>query len=104
MQTRRNEGDKIDVLGADEIRQLEPALCGQFRYAHQIHDHRFITDPGELLICLHQQFLSEGGRFEQANVTALKASRTDCEIICDSKVYHCDQMVLATGAFSKLLP
>jgi len=103
MQTRRNEGYKIDVLEANVIKQLEPALSEQFSYAHQIHDHGYITDPGELLICLHKQFLSEGGQFEQANVIEIKASSKDCQIICDNKFYHCSQMVLATGAFSKLL-
>ena len=103
MQTRRNEGYKIDVLEAAEIKQLEPALSNEFQYAHQIHDHGYITDPGELVKCLHNQFLIEGGIFEQANVIDIKASRIDCQIICDSKNYHCGKIVLATGAFSKLL-
>lgn len=103
MQARRNVGYKIDTLDAKAIKQLEPALSDDFRYAHQHHDHGYITDPGELLTRLHSQFIREGGRFEQANVTDIKASHTDCQIICDSKVYHCSQMVIATGAFSKLL-
>ena len=103
MQSRRNEGYKVDVLEANTIKKLEPALSEQFSYGHQIHDHGYITDPGELLTCLHKQFLSEGGQFEQANVTDIKASHLHCQIICDGKSYHCSQMVLATGAFSKLL-
>tara|TARA_R110001583_G_scaffold6598_16_gene33448 strand:- start:2552 stop:3853 length:1302 start_codon:yes stop_codon:yes gene_type:complete len=103
MQSRRNEGYKIDVLDANAIKELEPALSEQFHYAHHVHDHGYIADPGELLIRLHNQFLSEGGLFEQANVIDIKATHSDCEIICDSKVYHCSKMVLATGAFSKLL-
>lgn len=103
MQSRRNEGYKVDVLDVNTIKQLEPALSEQFSYAHQIHEHGYITDPGELLICLHKQFLNEGGQFEQANVTEIKASGKGCQIICDNKSYHCSQMLLATGAFSKLL-
>ncbi|MFT7006042.1 MAG: D-amino-acid dehydrogenase [Colwellia sp.] len=103
MQSRRNEGYKIDVLDANTIKQLEPALSKQFHYAHQIHDHGYITDPGELLNCLHNQFLSEGGQFEQANVTDINASDVDCQIICENKIYHCGHMILATGAFSKRL-
>jgi len=103
MQTRRNEGYKIDVLDAKAIKQLEPALSEQFIYAHQIHDHGYIADPGELLTCLHKQFLIEGGLFEQANVTDIKANAHSCQLITDNKIYHCAQMVLATGAFSKRL-
>jgi len=58
MQRRRNMGYKIDVLDANTIKLLEPAISGQFQYAHQIHDHGYITDPGELLSSFHQQFLA----------------------------------------------
>jgi len=103
MQARRNEGYKIDILNSKAIAQLEPALSDQFNYAHQIHEHGYIADPGELLICLHNHFLSEGGRFEKAYITDIKTSLTGCQIIGENKVYHCDQMVLAAGAFSARL-
>jgi D-amino-acid dehydrogenase len=103
MLTRRAKGYKIDVLDANAIKRLEPALSDQFNYAHQIHDHAYITDPGELLISLHNQFLNEGGQFEKANITDIKANHLTCQIICENKVYQCDKMVLATGAFSKKL-
>lgn len=103
MQTRRNEGYIIDVLDAKAIEQLEPALSKQFSYAHQIHDHGYIADPGELLIRLHNQFLIEGGQFEQAKVTDIIANAYSCKLITENKAYQCSQMVLATGAFSALL-
>ena len=103
MQRRRSKGFKIDSLDSGAIRRLEPNLSQQFCYAHQIHDHGYITDPGELLVCLHRQFLSEGGQFEQANITSVKSNPVVCEIHCEDKIYHCGQLVLATGAFSKRL-
>ncbi len=103
MQNRRDEGYKIDVLEAEAITQLEPALSKQFRYAHQIHEHGYITDPGELVKSIHKQFLNEGGLFEKVKITDVKANRINCQVICDNKTYHCEQMVLATGAFSKFL-
>jgi len=103
METRRKEGYRIDALEAEAINELEPAISEQFQYAHQIHDHGYIADPGELVQNLHKQFLSEGGLFEQAKIIDIKVNQKNCQIIGENKNYHSKQMVLATGAFSKLL-
>ncbi len=103
MQKRRKMGYQIDELNQNEIQELEPALSNQYLYGHQIHDHGFITNPGEYVLALREQFCREGGLFEQADVVDIEPGYSACKVITTTEVYSFDNLVLATGAFSSLL-
>ena len=54
-------GVNIDVLGADEIRQLEPGLSPRFTHAWHQPDNGFVTSPLKLTEAYYAKFKALGG-------------------------------------------
>jgi D-amino-acid dehydrogenase len=103
---RRRAGYRIDRLGADDLRALEPALAGPGLVGGiATHDLGFTPNPGRLTRALCDLFRKEGGTLTTATVTgfdvapdgAVRAVRTDAGDV------GCSGVVLAAGAYSARL-
>ncbi|MCW5748217.1 MAG: FAD-binding oxidoreductase, partial [Alphaproteobacteria bacterium] len=101
---RERNGIQIDVLGADELRQLEPALSRDFQYGRLVSENGHCENPHAMVNALAEALVRAGGRVQRAKVSGfvradgkVTAVRTDQGDIAASGV------VLAAGAWSKPL-
>lgn len=94
-------GFRHEVLGANAIRDLEPALTSKIAKAVLFPDNRSIRDPYNLLLKLREKFLSLGGRLEQGDVDGfyhgdgIKAVR-----LKDGRSIGASRIVLCAGAYT----
>ncbi len=101
---RRRRGIRVEELGPDEIRQLEPALSPTVTHGVFMPDVGYTVNPLRLTQTLVAYFQERGG-------TLLRESVTDFEIgeggpsrvITDAGGHDVDGVVLAAGAWSRPL-
>jgi D-amino-acid dehydrogenase len=99
---KRAAGVRVDILGGDEIRQLEPNIAPGFVKAHFIDTHGHCKDPGGLVKGLAAHFVRSGGRFLKEKVTALDPSDGQGAVVRTEQGQHkADAIVLAAGMWSK---
>ena len=98
---RRQTGVTWDVLDADELRQLEPALSRDYVRGILVRENGHTSDPYGLVQSVAAAFVRDGGTIRRARVIGfdldgvrLRAVRTDAEDI------GADASVVAAGAFS----
>ena len=101
---RRDRGIKADVLTADELRQLEPALDHRFSHAVYMPEQAQCLNPHRLVTALAKQFVADGGRIERSSVRSLDrdGDRVAALATTDGK-YPVDTVVVAAGAWSARL-
>ena len=101
---RRQAGFTPDLIEGQAVRDYEPALGQDINFMAIMRHHGFIRSPGGYVQALAKALEGMGGRILQAEVK-------DFEMV-DGKVHQvlttqgpvpCDQVVLATGAWSKPL-
>jgi D-amino-acid dehydrogenase len=94
-------GFRHEILGANAIRDLEPALTSKIAKAVLFPDNRSIRDPYKLLLKLREKFLSLGGRLERGDVDdfyhgdGIKAVR-----LKDGRAIGASRTVLCAGAYT----
>jgi D-amino-acid dehydrogenase len=99
---KRAAGVRIDILRADEIRQLEPNIAHGFVKAHFIDTHGHCKDPGGLVKGLAAQFVRNGGRFLKEKVMAIDPAPAQGAMVRTERQQHkADAIVLAAGIWSK---
>ncbi|OBZ94764.1 hypothetical protein ADU59_13095 [Pararhizobium polonicum] len=69
---RRQHGVKVEILNADEIRQLEPALAPIFKSAVYLPEQGQCPNPGRLVAKLAEHAARQGARFIRARVTGFE--------------------------------
>jgi D-amino-acid dehydrogenase len=99
---QQQAGITIDIISANEARQLEPALKPGFAGAAFHADGAHISDPLELTSTLRDAALARGAKLIGAEVTALAASDTP-STITDAGHVMGDAVVLTGGIWSKTL-
>jgi D-amino-acid dehydrogenase len=99
---RRRHGVKVEILDADEVRQLEPALAPIFKSAVYLPEQGQCPNPGRLVAALAAHAARQGARFLRARATSFEwgpagvtAVRTDT-----GERIATDVAVLAAGAWS----
>jgi len=101
---RREFGMRIDEIGGDEIRNLEPGLSPDYEYAYHVHDHGFTVNPEGLVQAIADMFVSEGGKIVKADVVDIAGEgRGPHNVVTSNGSFECDRMVIAAGAFSHRL-
>jgi len=65
-------GVSVNRLGEDDIRQMEPALSRDYRWAYHLPDNAFTVDPGELVTRYASRFQELGGELLQNEVRELE--------------------------------
>ncbi|HZU88785.1 MAG TPA: FAD-dependent oxidoreductase [Stellaceae bacterium] len=96
-------GVRFEVLTADEIRQLEPALAPLFSRGLFFPDCGLVLNPKRLVDALLSAFLADGGRLvrERAVDFALAAERN--AVLTERARHEAEVIVLAAGAWSRPL-
>ncbi len=101
---RRERGVAVEVIAAEEIRQLEPNLAPIFARAVLLPEHGQCRNPHRLVTALAEAFKRDGGEILRREVTgfeigaqgprALRSPEGDIET---------DKVVIAAGAWSHKL-
>ena len=97
----RQCGRKVDILTADEIRDLEPALAPIFRHGLHFSDSHNIRNPGRLVEMFARRFTTGQGAVIKHAVTGL--GRTEVggwRVATDGEGFEADAIVVAAGAWS----
>ena len=93
---------RYDVLGPDDIHQLEPHLARIFPKGLYHGDSASIKLPKRLLDGYARGFVQAGGGFIQEQVQSLHAlADGQVGLRCDLGLREFDEVVIATGAWSK---
>ncbi len=102
---KRQVGLPIEILGAEEIREIEPAISPEFRKAHFIPGHGHCTNPYGLVKGLADHFVRRGGTLLRETVTGWdigpegpRGLRT-----ASGRSIEVDKVVIAAGAWSNAL-
>ena len=101
---KRATGLRVDILNADEIRQLEPSLAPIFAAAHFIPDHGHCKNPFGLVQGLAQNFVRRGGTLLREEVLGFEMGPTGPSAIqTRGGRYALDRTVIAAGIWSRAL-
>ncbi|MBM3522381.1 MAG: FAD-dependent oxidoreductase [Alphaproteobacteria bacterium] len=102
MRTRR--GVKLEILGAEAIRQMEPDLAPIFRHAVYFPDHGHCANPLGLSEGLAAEIVRRGGEIVQAQVRELEIGPDGVRsITTESGSLAVEELVIAAGAWSHRL-
>ncbi|SEG14747.1 NAD(P)/FAD-dependent oxidoreductase [Bosea lathyri] len=96
-------GIRVDMIGPDELYQLEPALKHRFVGAAFHPDAAHISDPLQLTLALFEAALARGAVFEKAEVANISTGERPALIGPDGWQRVVDRAVIAAGAWSKPL-
>ena len=101
----RTLGTRVEELGEDEIRQLEPALHPRYRHATWFPDCGHTLDPFRLTRAIADEVRAAGGDFVEDRGAGLRSRRrTACGRFAPrAPRFRVERLVVATGAWSKAL-
>ena len=104
MELQRRRGVKFELMGGEEIRQLEPSLAPVFAKAVFFPEHSMTVNNFRLVQALAQDFTSRGGALLRETVTDIEIGASGPKAVLTDKARHeVDAVVLAAGAWSKRL-
>ena len=97
-------GTRVDELGADEIRQLEPALHPRYRHAAWFPDCGHTMDPFRLTRAIADEVRAAGGEFVETEVRGFDRGPEGVRAIFTAGAsIPVEGLVIAAGAWSKAL-
>ncbi|CDX58000.1 FAD dependent oxidoreductase [Mesorhizobium plurifarium] len=105
LELRRAHGVRVEILDADEIRQLEPALASIFKSAVYLPEQGQCPNPGRLVQKLAEHAARQGARFVQTRVKDFELNGQELTgvVLEGGERRAIDQAVLAAGAWSAKL-
>lgn len=97
-------GARYQVLGADELRQLEPGLSRDFTIGLFQPDALFASTPYDLSKAYLRSILARGGRLVTETVRRFEfGPEGPSHVVTDLAIHPVDHLVIAAGAWSKPL-
>ncbi len=102
---KRQRGMRVEELGPDELRQLEPALARDIVGGYHIPDAGHTVNPLALTQRLVAAFQQRGGIVRRARVLdfAEFGDAGPRSVVTDSGPIPCDLVVVAAGSYSRAL-
>ncbi|AXI49043.1 FAD-dependent oxidoreductase [Sulfitobacter sp. SK012] len=101
---RAEAGFVPELIEGANVHDVEPSLSKDIGCIAMLRDHGFIRDPGEYVKALAMAFQDMGGKFRGADVQDFDLSSGKITGIETSQGrIDCDDVVLATGVWSKPL-
>ncbi|MFN3276425.1 MAG: NAD(P)/FAD-dependent oxidoreductase [Paracoccus sp. (in: a-proteobacteria)] len=100
---REAHGIAFRHMTADEMAQIQPGLSPRFTHGTFTPGWYSISDPRLYVLALADRFRAQGGRIEQAQVTALMPAPDGVTVTAPGASWSADFAVLAAGAFSREL-
>ncbi|HUD97707.1 MAG TPA: FAD-dependent oxidoreductase [Woeseiaceae bacterium] len=93
-------GVPYEILDADDIRELEPALAPHFVKGLLQRDSLQIVNPGKLVQGLADLFASRGGAFRKMDVLRIESAHDKPVVHGSGQSVPADLVVVAAGAWS----
>jgi D-amino-acid dehydrogenase len=103
IELRRSYGERQQVVSAEEMRQLEPALAPRFVRGVFLPDAGHCVNPEQLVLHLAENLRRNGGAIAAERVLAVRREGDGVEIVTDARVLRSDRVVLAAGAWTNAL-
>ena len=103
LEMRRDHGERQEILGTDEITQLEPALALRCARGVFLPDAGHCIDPEGLVRALAEAFIRAGGRILDQRVSAMAATTDSVTLRIGAESARFDRVVIAGGAWSNEL-
>lgn len=101
---RETRGAKVERLGAEELRQIEPALSPHYAGGVLLPEHGYTVDPYVMVRTLADRFQRDGGQFLKARVAAVRPHPSGgVRLATDAGEITADMAVIAAGAWSRNL-
>jgi glycine/D-amino acid oxidase-like deaminating enzyme len=101
---RRSRGVKVENVGVDDIRQLEPAIGKRYTCGVYLPNEGMITNPAGLVDRLTESFLRNGGHVVNATASGFDIGIAEPRAILTNKGSIAgDSFIIAAGAWSNLL-
>jgi len=101
---RREAGFAPELVEGAAVHDYEPNLGADVECLAVMKDHGFVRDPGGYVAALAEEFQAGGGELRQADVRGFGFSRDKVRAVETSEgPIECDDVVLATGVWSKPL-
>ena len=101
---RREQGFEPALIEGTDVHDYEPNIGRDVTLIAALKQHGFIRDPGGYVKALAQAFLEMGGQFRQADVRDFDLSGGVISgVETSAGRIDCDDVVLATGVWSKPL-
>ena len=104
MALQRRRGVKFEVLGGEEIRQIEPSLAPVFAKAVFFPENSMTVNNFRLVQSLAEDFTARGGQLLRETVTDIELGSSGPKaVVTDKSRHEVDAVVLAAGAWSRRL-
>jgi D-amino-acid dehydrogenase len=105
IERQRALGICVELIGSDEVRDLEPALAPTFAGAAFYPDCANVLSPLLMTRALASSFMERGGTLLQTKVTRIEANpgASVCLYGSEGNTYEFDGVVIAAGAWSRTL-
>nr|WP_174819413.1 FAD-dependent oxidoreductase [Ruegeria lacuscaerulensis] len=101
---RRDAGFEPIIREGSALRDFEPNLAPSVGLLATMADHGYVRDPGGYVKALADVFQSAGGTIQQAEIKDVETTDDKVSAVLTSAGPHpCDQLILATGVWSKPL-
>ena len=101
---RREAGFEPEIIEGGAVREFDPAYGPQITCIARLADHGFIADPGSYVRALAKAFEKMGGTIRQAEVQDVAITDEEVtSVLTDQGPLPCDDVLLATGVWSKAL-
>jgi D-amino-acid dehydrogenase len=82
MAVRKSFGVPVETLDAAALREMEPALSPEYRYAHYQPASAYVASPIRLVQAFSELFVRNGGRLERREVRNVRELSFDNLVIC----------------------
>lgn len=103
-QLRQNNGVKLDILSADQIRQMEPDLAPIFKHAVYFPEHGHCANPLGLTTALAEHLRRNGAEIVEGRVEDIEVGPEGARALhTSSGRLPVGEVVIAAGAWSKKL-
>jgi D-amino-acid dehydrogenase len=101
---RRENGTRWLELNEDELRQREPALSRDYKFALLVEENGQCRDPGAYVSALIRHAVDLGAKLHRARATGFKIANGALRAVTtDTGHITADKAVIAAGAYSKQL-
>ncbi len=100
---RQEMGAALELVGADELRRIEPALSREFQAAVLIHGQARALAPGRIGAVLADKASGMGAEILRAEIRALRRDSEGWVIETNGGALRAARLVVAMGAWSAAL-
>ena len=99
-QIRREKGADLELIGPDQIREVEPALSPDFQAAILIKGQARARAPGKIAQVLAEKAQRQGAEILRAEITALQRRDEGWQLTTSTGPVTADKLILAAGVWS----